>query len=173
VQGKLINHTGLAGGYTAWVVLVPELNLGVSVLMNQGTTASPQTAIARQIIDLYRGVESDWITELYDEYMQPSPERKPKVEEEFVKPFENKVYAGLYFKDIFGEVRVYEQNNFLYLAINDVIAQLVHKNGNTFRFDARDESFDITFDVDNALGRAQKFTIDFGDDLGPFVRIYK
>ncbi|MDD2770700.1 MAG: serine hydrolase, partial [Bacteroidales bacterium] len=40
VQGKLINHTGLAGGYTAWVVLVPEMNLGVSVLMNQGSTTS-------------------------------------------------------------------------------------------------------------------------------------
>ena len=55
VQGKLINHTGLAGGYTAWVVLVPELNLGVSVLMNQGTTTTPEISLARQIIDLYRG----------------------------------------------------------------------------------------------------------------------
>ncbi|NLA16054.1 MAG: serine hydrolase [Bacteroidales bacterium] len=173
VQGKLINHTGLAGGYTAWVVLVPELNLGVSVLMNQGTTTSPEIAMARQIIDLYRDVESDWVTKLYNEYMQPALVRKPKVEEEYTKPYENKVYTGVYFKDIFGEARVFEQNNSLYLAINDVTAALVHKNDQTFRFKARDESFDITFDVDEIPGRAQAFTIDFKDDLGPFVRVYK
>ncbi|HHV40104.1 MAG TPA: serine hydrolase [Bacteroidales bacterium] len=173
VQGKLINHTGLAGGYTAWVVLVPELNLGVSVLMNQGTTTTPEISLARQIIDLYRDVDSDWITTLYNDYMKPAAPRKPKVEEDFVESLENKVYAGLYFKDIFGEAVVYEQNNSLYLDINDVSGPLVHKNGHTFRYRARDESFDVTFQVDTTLGRAQTFTFDFGDDLGPFVRVFK
>ncbi|MDY0175115.1 MAG: hypothetical protein RBR62_07985, partial [Bacteroidales bacterium] len=169
----LINHTGLAGGYTAWVVLVPELNLGVSVLMNQGTTTTPEISLARQIIDLYRDVDSDWITTLYNDYMKPAAPRKPKVEEDFVESLENKVYAGLYFKDIFGEAVVYEQNNSLYLDINDVSGPLVHKNGHTFRYRARDESFDVTFQVDTTLGRAQTFTFDFGDDLGPFVRVFK
>ena len=55
-QGVQETHQsyGLAGGYTAWVVLVPELNLGVSVLMNQGVPL-PQTAMIRQIIDMFRG----------------------------------------------------------------------------------------------------------------------
>jgi len=173
VQGKLINHTGLAGGYTAWVVLVPELNLGVSVIMNQGSTTSPQTAIIRQVIDLFREVESDWISKIYDEYMRPSPQREPKVEEEYVQPLENKVYTGTYFKEIFGESRVYEKNDTLYLKINDIDTPLRHRTGNIYRFDARDESFDITFNVNDKTGWAVSFTIDFGDDLGSFVRVIK
>ena len=87
--------------------------------MNQGTTTTPEISLARQIIDLYRG-RFDWITKLYEDYMKPAAPRKPKVEEEYIEPFENKTYAGLYFKEIFGEVLVYEQNNSLYLDINDV-----------------------------------------------------
>jgi len=173
VQGKLINHTGLAGGFTAWVVLVPELNLGVSVLMNQGSTTSPQTAIIRQVIDLFRGVESDWISKIYDDYMRPADSRVPKVEEEYIQPLDNKVYMGTYFKEIFGESQVYEKNDTLYLKINDIDAPLRHRNGNTFHFDARDESFDITFHVQDKLDWAVSYTIDFGDDLGSFVRVFK
>lgn len=173
VQGKLINHTGLAGGYTAWVVLVPELNLGVSVLMNQGSTTSPQTAIIRQIIDLYRDVKSDWISKIYDEYMRPPAERKPKEEEEYVEPLDNEIYTGTYFKNLFGEVSVYEDEGSLCLKINDIDTKLEHKTGNTFHFRARDEAFDITFVVNTKPGWADSFTIDFGDDLGPFVRIFK
>ena len=155
------------------MVLVPELNLGVSVIMNQGSTTSPQTAIIRQVIDLFREVESDWISKIYDEYMRPSPQREPKVEEEYVQPLENKVYTGTYFKEIFGESRVYEKNDTLYLKINDIDTPLRHRTGNIYRFDARDESFDITFNVNDKTGWAVSFTIDFGDDLGSFVRVIK
>jgi CubicO group peptidase (beta-lactamase class C family) len=173
IQGKLINHTGLAGGYTAWVVLVPELDLGVSVLMNQGSTTSPQTAMIRQIIDLFRDVESDWISKIYEDYMRPAADRKSKDEEEYIEPLENKVYTGTYFKDVFGEIRVYENEDQLYLKINDIDTRLEHNSGNTFHFSARDETFNITFVVNNKTGWADLFTIDFGDDLGPFVRIFK
>lgn len=173
VQGKLINHTGLAGGYTAWVVLVPEMNLGVSVLMNQGSTTSPQTAIVRQIIDMYRGVDSDWITKIYEEYMQPARERKPKVKEDVVQPLEINLYTGLYFKELFGPASVYEENGDLRLQINDIDALLEHVNGNTFHFHARDESFDMTFLINEKTGQADGFNIDFGDDLGPFVKDFK
>ena len=173
VQGKLINHTGLAGGYTAWVVLVPELNLGVSVLMNQGSTTSPQTAIIRQVIDLFRGVESDWITKTYEEYMRPPAARKPEIEKEFIQPLDNKVYMGVYFKELFGETLVYEKKDSLYLKINDIDAPLKHISGNTYRFNARDEVFDITFNVQDKPDWAVSYTIDFGDDLGSFVRVFK
>jgi CubicO group peptidase (beta-lactamase class C family) len=173
VQGKLINHTGLAGGYTAWVVLVPEMNLGVSVLMNQGSTTSPQTAIVRQIIDMYRGVDSDWITKIFEEYMQPPAGRRPRVEKEVVQKLENKVYTGCYFKELFGQATVYEENGDLRLQINDIDALLEHVTGNTFHFHARDESFDMTFVINENTGQAGSFSIDFGDDLGPFVRDYK
>lgn len=173
VQGKLINHTGLAGGYTAWVVLVPELNLGVSVLMNQGSTTAPHTAIIRQIIDLYRGVESDWITKTYDEYMKPAVPRTPSEEEEYVQPLSPDVYAGDYFKELFGPVRIYEADKTLRIRINDIDAPLHHLNANSFRFHARDEDFTITFEINPVIERAGSFAIDFGDDLGPFLRQYK
>ena len=173
VQGKLINHTGLAGGYTAWVVLVPELNLGVSVLMNQGSTTSPQTAMIRQIIDMFRGVKSDWISKIHEEYMRPSAGSRPKVPEEYIQPFENKVYTGTYFKNEFGRAAVYEENGSMRLTINDIDALLEHRTGHTYRFRARDEAFDITFQVNGVTGRAESFSIDFGDDLGPFVRDFQ
>jgi hypothetical protein len=50
---------------------------------------------------------------------------------------------------------------------------LEHVTGNTFHFHARDESFDMTFTINENTGQADSFNVDFGDDLGPFVRDYK
>ena len=172
-SGQAHQPYGTGRGYTAWVVLVPELNLGVSVLMNQGSTTSPQTAIIRQVIDLFRGVESDWITKTYEEYMRPPAARKPEIEKEFIQPLDNKVYMGVYFKELFGETLVYEKKDSLYLKINDIDAPLKHISGNTYRFNARDEVFDITFNVQDKPDWAVSYTIDFGDDLGSFVRVFK
>lgn len=171
-QGKLINHTGLAGGYTALVVLVPELDMGVSVLMNQGSTTYPHYAVARTLIDLCRGVERDWVAELYDEYMHPSGGSSTRKKQEApASALANTAYAGSYFKEIFGPVKVYQKDGVLRIAIKDIDSALKHLNGNRFGFSARSESMEITFHINPATEQADAFSIDFGDDLGPFVRM--
>ena len=59
------------------------------------------------------------------------------------------------------------------MQINDIDALLEHVTGNTFHFHARDESFDMTFVINENTGQAGSFSIDFGDDLGPFVRDFQ
>lgn len=172
-QGRLINHTGLAGGYTAWVALAPEYNLGVSVLTNVGTTTSAALALGRAIIDLYRGVDSDWITRQYQDYLKPSSgsaTRKPKEEPKSALAFS--AYQGRYFKEVFGPVDIYTRNEQLWIRIKEIDAPMKHINGNTFRFDARDETFDLTFQMNQASRVADSFVIDFDDDLGAFTRLY-
>lgn len=171
IQGKLINHTGLAGGYTAWVVLVPELNLGVSILANQGSTTYPHYAIGRSVIDLYRGVSSDWTEDLFAEYMSPSGGGSRPQKEEPMAALANAAYVGRYFKEILGEAQVYEKNGGLFIRIKDIDSPLKHVNGHTFRFQARSENMRMTFTINPGTGCADGFSLDMDNDLGPFVRV--
>ncbi len=54
-SGRVIRHTGLAYGYTALAGFVPELKMGFAILTNAGNTTNPHLAIAREIIEMYRG----------------------------------------------------------------------------------------------------------------------
>ncbi len=172
-QGKLINHTGLAGGFTAWVALVPEYNLGVSVLANEGSTTSVELALGRAVIDLYRGVASDWVTTTYEEYLEPlSDSGSRKLKETPAAALAPSAYTGAYFKEVFGPVEIYSRDGQLCIKMKEIDSPLKHINGNTFRFDARSETLDLTFQVNAATGAADAFSIDFGDDLGLFTRSY-
>ncbi len=50
---RLYFHTGTTWGFTALVAFVPELNLGMAILVNCEAESSPRYAIMRRIIDLY------------------------------------------------------------------------------------------------------------------------
>ncbi|MCF6220647.1 MAG: serine hydrolase [Robiginitomaculum sp.] len=58
---EVISHTGTLSGFQAYVVLVPELNLGITVL-NNGSNYGARTSVMQSILKAYMGREKlDWV----------------------------------------------------------------------------------------------------------------
>jgi len=174
LQGRYIRHTGLAYGYTALVGLHPEMNLGFVFLTNNGSSSDPQSALGRDLIELYKGNAdaghfdeylADYLEDLYSE---EEDEKKP--EETPVDPMANSVYTGSYRLEPFGTAKVYEKDGELYFKLKDVDSQLKHKNGNVFKFyQPGSGTFDLTFTVKG--NKAQSLTFNIVDPVGEFKRI--
>ena len=172
-QGRYIRHTGLAYGYTALVGLHPELNLGFVFLTNNGSSSDPQSAIGRDLIELYKGNRN---TNYFDEYLADyledlfsEDEEEKKEEETPVAPLANKAYVGNYTLEPFGTAKVYEKDGNLWFSLCKVDSQLQHKNGNVFKFHQPGSgTFDLTFTVKG--GKAQSLTFNINDPVGEFVR---
>ena len=173
LQGRYIRHTGLAYGYTALVGLHPELDLGFVFLTNNGSSSDPQSALGRDLIELYKGNKNpghfdeylaDYLEDLFAEEQENAKE-----EETPVAAMPNKAYTGNYHLDVFGTATVYEKEGSLYFKLKNVVAKLVHKNGNVFKFHVPGSgTFDMTFTAKG--GRAQSLTFDINDPVGEFVR---
>lgn len=169
---RFIRHTGLAYGYTSIVGFVPDLNMGVAILTNNGSTSDPQEGIARQLIDMYYGEKgNDWAHKYLEEFIEGSKprEKKDKPAEEIVEPLKNGAYVGTYTKPVFGDAKVYEKDGELWFSLKAVDSPLKHKNGNKFSFHVDGSgNFDLTFTVVN--GRAKSLTFDINDPIGEFER---
>jgi CubicO group peptidase (beta-lactamase class C family)/beta-lactamase class A len=61
-QYKVVGHGGALKGFVSQIAMVPDLNLGISVLTNQSNTAA-YWAIIYQVLDYYMQFKpTDWIT---------------------------------------------------------------------------------------------------------------
>ena len=171
-QGRYIRHTGLAYGYTALVGLVPDMDLGFVFLTNNGSSSDPQSALGRDLIELYKGNKSDYFGEYFADYKEDLFSKdEPKAKEEVtpVAALANKAYVGNYTLEPFGTAKVYEKDGQLYFNLRKVDSPLKHKNGNVFTFFAKGSgTFDLTFTVKG--NRAQSLTFDIVDPVGEFVR---
>ena len=171
-QGRYIRHTGLAYGYTALVGMVPDMDLGFVFLTNNGSSSDPQSALGRDLIELYKGNKSDYFTEYFEDYKEDLFSKdEPKAKEEVtpVAALANKAYVGNYTLEPFGTAKVYEKDGQLYFNLRKVDSPLKHKNGNVFTFFAKGSgTFDLTFTVKG--NRAQSLTFDIVDPVGEFVR---
>ena len=173
-QGRYIRHTGLAYGYTALVGMVPDMDLGFVFLTNNGSSSDPQSALGRDLIELYKGNKSDYFGEYFADYKEDLFSKdEPKTKEEVtpVAALANKAYVGNYTLEPFGTAKVYEKDGQLYFNLRKVDSPLKHKNGNVFTFFAKGSgTFDLTFTVKG--NRAQSLTFDIVDPVGEFVRKY-
>ena len=171
-QGRYIRHTGLAYGYTALVGMVPDMDLGFVFLTNNGSSSDPQSALGRDLIELYKGNKSDYFGEYFADYKEDLFSKdEPKAKEEVtpVAALANKAYVGNYTLEPFGTAKVYEKDGQLYFNLRKVDSPLKHKNGNVFTFFAKGSgTFDLTFTVKG--NRAQSLTFDIVDPVGEFVR---
>lgn len=170
---RFIRHTGLAYGYTSIVGFVPDLNMGIAVLTTNGSTSDAQEGIARQLIDMYLGIEgSDYAHKYLEEYIESSkPSDRPKKldKKKPVEPLKNKAYVGTYYKEVFGDATVYEKDGKLWFRLEEVDSPLRHKDGNVFSFHVNGAgNFDLTFTVEK--GKATSLTFDINDPIGDFVR---
>lgn len=173
LQGRYIRHTGLAYGYTALVGMVPDLDLGFVFLTNNGSSSDPQSALGRDLIELYRGNDNPThFDEYFAEYKEglfSKDEDEEKEETTPVAPLSNKAYVGNYTLEPFGTAKVYEKDGTLYFNLRKVDSPLTHKNGNVFTFFAKGSgTFDLTFTVKG--NKAQLLTFDINDPVGEFVR---
>ena len=171
-QGRIVRHTGLAYGYTALVGFVPEQNLGFAILTTNGTTNNPHYAIARQLIDMYRGVDNrDWQKYYLDDYMKPATPRAPVPVKDSLPPLDKKSYVGVFDGGAFGDARVYLQNDTLRFALKKVDSPLRHRSGNTFNFVADGGGrFDLTFFTDESQKSVLSLTFDIGDPVELFIK---
>ena len=110
---KEVSHTGSLAGMRAWTLLLPELELGIVVLMN-GSSAAARNAVMQTIKYGFLPVEPrDWVTT----YEELRAEAEAEAEQEqgamermiargVVAPRPLAQYAGRYRDAWFGEVSV-------------------------------------------------------------------
>ncbi len=172
-RGRYIRHTGLAYGYTALVGLVPDLDLGFVFLTNNGSSSDAQSGIARDLIEMYYGNDEstyfdEYLAELKEDLFAPETEGEPETLE-YIAPLKNSAYVGKYYKEVFGEARVYERNDSLFFNLRKVDSHLVHKKGNKFEFRVPGAGrFNLTFK--EKAGRVESLTFDINDPIGDFIK---
>ena len=108
VEGyKQVAHTGSYTGFRSYVILVPELDLGVVIMLNASASAA-RGAIAQGIVKPYLDVHNvDWI-EYFSREDEPAVEEEPEVID-----FRNgsvdaslATYVGVYRDPWFGDVSI-------------------------------------------------------------------
>jgi CubicO group peptidase (beta-lactamase class C family) len=104
---KEVSHTGSYTGFRAQVTMIPELDLGVVVLLN-ASASDARNAIVHGIVKPYMGIDDvDWVAYFAREDESPSAPQEQPAEIDFrngevVGPLER--YAGTYRDPWFGDV---------------------------------------------------------------------
>lgn len=139
---KIIEHSGGVDGFSANIVLVPEINLGIVVLCNQDSYAP--FIISRYVIGQYIGVknydESTKILAWQKKYHANKQKRLDSFANEQIKDTTPSValqtFSGTYYDEMYGEFYITLDNEKLRLSFEHsptFKAQLEHYHYNTFR----------------------------------------
>jgi CubicO group peptidase (beta-lactamase class C family) len=169
---KLVSHTGGMDGMTAVVMLVPEENLGITVLSHQD--GGIFNALALRLLDAWLGAtETDWARVLL-KYRAEGEQQAKEAEAALVsaraqgtKPsLELGRYAGNYRDRMYGDLSIAQENGRLVLRFShspSFTADLEHWQYDTFRLHWRDpmnfpKGF-LTFALD-ARGKLKGFAFD-------------
>ena len=114
---KEVSHTGSYTGFRAQVTLVPELDLGVVVLLN-ASAGDARSAIVQGIVKPYMGINDvDWVAYFAREDEAPAEPAEEPVEIDFrngdvIGPLER--YAGTYRDPWFGDVAIEQRDDALW-----------------------------------------------------------
>ena len=139
---------GMAG-VRALIMLVPQDNLGIGILINFGgmRVSLLAEAVRNKFLDLYLNVpdEQDWAKILRDNMTGWLAKRQKKQQSEMLRnplPARSRVdYAGTFDNAVYGKVTIEEQGNHLRLVYrNCPPVTLAHVNGDIFQFNASDLS---------------------------------
>jgi len=111
---KEVSHTGTLAGMKSYVVMLPELELGV-VLLTNGSSSAARTAVMNTIVRSFMPVEQlDWIQMMLDEQQAAQAEQRSAaadsaVESETCAPCASpdlSALAGTYRDPWFGDVNI-------------------------------------------------------------------
>ena len=115
---KEVSHTGTLAGMKSYVVLIPELELGV-VLLTNGSSSAARSTVMNTIVRSFMPVEQlDWIQMVLDETKaEPQEEALDVIEEnspmaDLAHPdtFELSSYTGRYRDPWFGDVNIGQED---------------------------------------------------------------
>ncbi|HCV14954.1 MAG TPA: hypothetical protein DF637_01275 [Rikenellaceae bacterium] len=169
-NGRLIRHTGLAYGYTAFVGIMPEIDMGIAILTNAGATTNPHMAITREMIEKLKGEDKrDWREFYLSSFTRPRP-ITPQTKIDTIPQLANIQYLGQFFKEDFGTITISEEENKLMFQLNNVKSELRHKTGNAFNI-RNISNIELEFFPGNS-NKIDALTLKIGDPIGNFVRIY-
>lgn len=176
---RLYFHTGTTWGFTAICAFVPEIDLGLVVLVNSETPASPRYAIMRKTIDLFMGdtLQKDYNREYLDEWWSEHREES-KCEEkvkEILPELEKSYLAGHYIKDqLFGDADVTLEEDTLFIRVGKQgwKRELKHVSGTEYTFRSDGHTFPVVFNLNKKGNKAISFDLDFGEEenFGPWIR---
>ena len=171
-QGQIIYHTGLAGGYTSLVAMVPDINMGVAVLTNAGSMTNPQATIMRELIEWYRGEDKrDWKQFYIDNYFTPqTPRTTPTPDPDIAmdKPLTD--YVGNYSKEDFGTITIHQEGTTLKFKLKEIDVVLKYRGYDMFAMSVPGVgNVDVTF-FRNADGKVGQLTFNIGDPIGEFIK---
>lgn len=140
---KEVSHTGTLAGMKSYVVLIPELELGV-VLLTNGSSSAARTAVMNSIVRSYMPAEQiDWIQLINDgrakqqrEEKLATLEAKPPVQtpQACCIP-ELSQFAGRYRDPWFGDITISLNDDQLYFAAEKspkLAGVLSHHDGSRF-----------------------------------------
>jgi CubicO group peptidase (beta-lactamase class C family) len=161
---KQVRHTGSLDGFRAWVVLVPEIELGAVVLLN-ASSGSARAAIMKSIIWPYLGQHGvDWI----DYYVQEEAEATEANGNGVEIDYENGAvdrelqdYAGIYSEPWFGDVSITLVEDQLWFAAAkspNLTGRMWPQQGDTFMVRWEDRSAERDIFVDFVSGESGEFT---------------
>lgn len=175
---KLYFHTGTTWGFTAICAFVPEIDLGIVVLVNSEAPSYPRYAIMRRTIDLFLGDTTlrDYNQEYLDEWW--ADERKDNgqnKEKEILPELDKTFFTGHYEKDeLFGDADVTLEDGALYIRVGKQgwKKELKHVSGTEYNFRSDGHGFPVTFNMNKKGNKALSFDLDFGEDedFGPWTR---
>lgn len=172
---KQVSHTGSYTGFRAEVVLVPELELGVVILIN-ASAGNARAAIAEGIVKAYMGANDvDWVAYFAreDEEAADEPEAS-KVDPDFrhgsvAASLES--YAGLYRDAWFGDVSIEMRGDELWFASAKsplMLGRLWPFDGHTFYAYWSDRTLEadawVQFEIDETGNGSRMQLVPVWDD---------
>jgi CubicO group peptidase (beta-lactamase class C family) len=186
---KVVTHTGGLPGYLSKVTLLPELNLGITVLTNQ-ESGEAFSSLTWQIVDHYLGAPAtDWV----DAYLKAQARREARTAEALKKAagardaasqpsLALEKYAGTYRDAWYGDIKIALEDGKLMLSFTKtpaLIGDLEHWQYDTFIARWRDRELradayvTFAFNPDGTIEQAKMravspetdFSFDFQDLL--------
>ena len=179
---KLVEHGGAIDGMRAEVAMVPEEKLGIVILTNMNGSVISMPLVYR-IIDAYIGQpQKDWSSDLMSKYkplLEQGRAAAKKAESERVMGTRSSLdlagYVGTYKSDLYGELKVREENGKLKINIGPAFdGEMEHWHYDTFRATFVGSGITrapVTFNL-NAQGKVDNVTVGlFGINPYPFKKV--
>jgi hypothetical protein len=176
-RGRLIvQHGGSIDGMRSVVILVPEEKLGMVILSNRGGQFVPEV-VGQRVLDGYLGAPPrDWSTEwleLDKALQRETKDAEKRTEKERIggtKPsLAAPKYAGTYRDDLYGELTVADEKDYLVVRYGSLVGKLEHWHFDTFRATWSDRTLHkgmVTFRL-NARGKVDEVQValEAGDSV--------
>ncbi len=140
---KEVSHTGTLAGMKSYVVMLPELELGV-VLLTNGSSSAARTAVMNTIVRSFMPVEQlDWIRMMLDQQEAETAEQQSAGIEDAIADDacqacdtpDLQTLAGRYRDPWFGDVTIQLRDGHLLFAAEKspkLSGPLIHHNANRF-----------------------------------------